>query len=328
MKLSVVIPVYNGADFIQKSYQMILSQNIDSFEIIYVDNNSTDHTLKNINRLAASDPRVKTLIQEKSGAAAARNMGILNALGDYVYVFDVDDEIYPNALLKMINVLDDNLTVDAVFGRMVKSSKGISETLKPEGETFEVIIKDTPFWGLTWFRDLRQVVGPPAFLYRKTVFEFIGMYNESIKNNEDTAFDIKLGMTKKIAFIDMFVYLYFKHENSTIEISKKKMSRAFMVWPRLVHEHLPFYLNHKTPDQFRVLLFKQLYRSMGRQLKSTKDISNRIALKKQLFHDVSSIKIPFIIRIYLSILITLPFNILLKIYVYYIVPYVVKKSQL
>ena len=244
MKLSVVIPVYNGAIFIKKSYHSIVNQQLDDFEILYVDNYSKDGSLEKIKEFVEKDSRVKILIQKKQGASSARNMGITNAKGKYIYVFDVDDEIYPNALNKMISVLDEYENIDAVFGKMVKSYKGISETLKPSDETSEVILKDKPYWGLYWFSNLKHVVGPPGFLYKSTVFSKIGMYNESIRNNEDTALDIKLGMTCNIAFLDMYVYLYFKHEDSTIQQSKKTMPRAFMVWPRLVKEHMPFYLNN------------------------------------------------------------------------------------
>src|SRR5690606_29429359 len=213
-----------------------------------------------------TDARVKLLIQTKQGAAPARNKGIEKAQGDYMYVFDVDDEIYPGALNKMVGVLDSYPDMDAVFGKMVKSYQGITETEKPMDETHEIIFKEKPYWGLYWFSSLRHVVGPPAFLYRRTVFDKIGVYNEDIKNNEDTALDIKLGMTCNIACLDSYVYLYFKHTESTIEQTKRKIPRAFMVWPRLVKEHVPFYLEQETPKRFQELLFSQLFQSMGRQL--------------------------------------------------------------
>src|SRR5690606_32565515 len=174
MKLSVVIPAYNAAEFIDKSYESIINQNLIDFEIIYVDNNSTDATNKAIHQLLSRDNRVKLLLQPKQGAAAARNMGIKAAKGDYIYVFDVDDEIYPNAINTMVGVLDRYKDVDAVFGKMVKSYKGISETDKPKDESCEVIIKEKPYWGLRWFSSLKYVVGPPAFMYRASVFKKIG----------------------------------------------------------------------------------------------------------------------------------------------------------
>jgi len=324
MKLSVVIPVYNGADFIEKSYASIINQQITDFEILYIDNNSTDASVENVKKILAIDDRVSLYHQPKQGAAPTRNLGIKHANGKYVYIFDVDDEIYPQALHKMIEVLDTHTKVDAVFGKMVKSYSGIAETIKPEDETYDVIFKEKPFWGITWFSSLKSVVGPPAFLYRASVFNDIGSYNNELRLGQDTAFDIKLGMLKNIAFLDMYVYLYFKHTTSTTQTIKRKLPRAFMVWPRLVREHLPFYLEYDTPLKFKSLLFNQIFQSMGRQIVFTKGISERRDLKQQLFSDLKDVHIPLIIRLYLSILVILPLEVLRKVYGYYVVPYIVK----
>ncbi|WP_417214460.1 glycosyltransferase family 2 protein [Bizionia sp.] len=325
MKLSVVIPVYNGADFIEKSYHSILSQQIQDFELIYVDNNSQDSSVECIKKLVQLDSRVSLLAESKQGSAAARNTGIKHAQGDYVYIFDVDDEIYPNALNKMIQVLDAYPETDAVFGKMVKSHQGISESLLPNDNTLKVVLKEKPYWGLKWFSNLKFVVGPPAFLYRSSVFNTIGFYNEDLRLGQDTALDIKLGMMMNIAFLDMYVYLYLKHGTSTTDTVKKKTPRAFMVWPRLVKEHLPFYLEQDTPLRFKSLLFSQLFQSMGRQVVFTKGLKNRQDLKQQLYHDLQAIQIPLVIRLYLSILVILPLESLRKVYGYYMVPYVVKQ---
>jgi glycosyltransferase involved in cell wall biosynthesis len=327
MILSVVIPVYNGALFIEKSYQSIINQKLDDFEILYVDNNSQDTSVKQINEILDIDARVKLLFQKKQGASCARNLGIKSAKGKYIYVFDVDDEIYPNALRKMIAVLDTQKNVDAVFGKMLKSYQGIDQTPKPNDETFEVVLKEKPYWGLLWFSSLKDVVGPPAFLYRKEVFEKIGKYNETIRNNEDTALDIKLGMTCNIAFLDMYVYLYFKHEASTIQQSKKTMPRAFMVWPRLVNEHLPFYLKTETPVEFKKILHAQLFKAMGKQLYFTKGYLVRKQLKQKLLAEIIPLEVSRIITLFLSILVILPFSVIIKFYGYYVVPFVRKRIK-
>ncbi len=327
MKLSVIIPVYNGAEFIQKSYHSILNQQIEDFEILYVDNNSVDASIEEIKKVIEADGRVTLFKQTKQGAGAARNLGINKANGDYLYVFDVDDEIYPDALKKMIAVLDKNPTLDAVFGKMVKSHQGISQTKKPNNETNKITIKEKPFWGIHWFSDLSTVVGPPAFLYRKSVFTIIGNYNEEIEPGEDTAFDIKLGMTSNIAFLDSYVYLYYKHSNSIIEQSKQKTSRAFMIWPRLVKEHLSFYIKNVVPLRYKKILFEQLYKSMGKQLYFTKPFSKRKFLKQKLLNEMHLVKVPFIIKFYLSILVVFPFSYIIKFFGYYLVPFIVKQLK-
>ncbi|WP_191859181.1 glycosyltransferase family 2 protein [Hanstruepera ponticola] len=318
MKLSVVIPVYNGAEFILKSYHSILSQDIDDFELLYVDNNSADNSIEIIKKLQLEDQRVILLDQTKQGASAARNKGIASAKGDYVYIFDVDDEIYPGALQKMITVLDASPSLDAVFGKMVKSQKSILKTVKPDNETHEVIIKEKPFWGLYWFSSLANVVGPPAFLYRKDVFKSIGLYNESLLIGEDTAFDIKLGMLCNVAFLDMYIYLYFRHVSSTNQSAKINNEMVFHTWKRFTLEHLPFYFNHKVPREYTKILFLELYRMMGKIICRTQGFTNRKIRLQNLKAEVSPLKLPFLIHTYLVILVFLPMTILLKFYVYYL----------
>ena len=325
MKLSVVIPVYNGADFIKKSYHSILSQDIQEFEIIYVDNNSQDDSVNHIKNLIEHDARISLHHQNLQGAGPTRNLGISKAKGEYIYLFDVDDDIFPDAIKTMISVLDSHSEVDAVFGKMIKSHKGISDISVPTNDTLEVVFKEKPYWGLKWFSNLKYVVGPPAFLYRASVFKLIGTYNTELRLGQDTAFDIKLGMLRNIAFLDMHVYLYFKHNASTTEVVKQNTPRAFMVWPRLVKEHLPFYLNNETPTEFNRLLYHQLFQSMGRQLVFTQGFSNRKRLKQQLYRAIKDLKIPVLIRLFLSIIVILPSELLRKVYGYHVVPYSVKQ---
>lgn len=320
MKLSVIIPVFNGENFINKSYGSIISQKLNSYdyEIIFIDNNSTDNSVNTILKLQRRDSKVILFKEIRQGAAAARNKGIINAKGEYVYFFDVDDEIYPNALNKMIRVLDLHRDVDAVFGKMVKSRKGIDDTIKPDDETDNIILKPTPYWGIYWFSSLKNVVGPPAFLYRKTVFNKIGIYNVDLRIGQDTALDIKLGMTCEVAFIDTYIYLYYKHEQSSIEKARKNEDMIFHTWNRLVKEHLPFSLNNDVPIEFDKILYRQLISNMGKLIAYSKGFRNRLTIKKKVINDMRPINVPFYIRGYLSLLVFLPFKIFLKFYVYYL----------
>ena len=122
----------------------------------------------------------------------------------------------------------------------------------------------------------------------------------------------------------MYMYLYYKHEQSTIQQSKKKMPRAFMVWPRLVKEHLPFYLNNDTPLMFKKLLFGQLYQSMGKQIYFTKGYKARRGLKNKLLKEILPLEVSSIVKLYLSILLIFPLSYIIKFFGYYLVPYVIK----
>jgi len=210
---------------------------------------------------------------------------------------------------------------------MLKSKKHLNEIDWTQEEPSEVIFKPTPYWGLKWFSSLKTVVGPPAFLYRRQVFDKIGLYNMDLKIGQDTALDIKLGMTCQIAFIDRYVYLYYKHTNSTIEQTKKAIPRAFMQWPRLVKEHLPFYLENEVPIKFKQLLFAQIYTVIGKQIYFTSGLKNRLILRKALIGDIKTITLPFFIQIWLWVLVFFPFSYAMKFYSYYLVPYIVKQLE-
>lgn len=320
MSISIIIPVYNGSQFIKKAYNSIIAQGIEDVQILFIDNNSADDSKKKIQQLQQIDSRVKLLEQPIQGAAAARNMGLEHAHGKYVYMLDVDDQIYPGAILAMKNVLDQFPEVDAVFGKMIKSHFNIDETEKPETETHEVTIKEKPYWGLKWFSDLKTVVGPPAFLYRRNVFDKIGFYETNIPASEDTALDIKLGMLCNVAFIDKFVYLYFKHETATTHLIKKQTDRSFMQWPRYTKSHLPFYLKEDVPLQFKKTLFKGIYGSMARMINLTKGRKNRLELKKQLLKDIHPLITPHIVKFYLNLLVHFNNPYLFKFYIYYLLP--------
>lgn len=318
MLLSVIIPVFNGAGFIHKAYQAILDQEVVDFEILFVDNNSTDTSVSIIKELCRRDTRVQLLFQKVQGAGASRNLGIQNAKGDFVYLFDVDDELYPNAISKMMTALKQYPSAQAVVGKMVKSKKDLLNTPKPKDETFNHCLVAPPTLGLIWFEDLKMVVGPPAFLYKRAVFGMIGGYNEALRIGQDTAFDIKLGMSCPIVQLDAYVYLYRKHERSTTQIVKKKNELIFHTWNRLVKEHFPFYLNNTVPEKFKYLLFRQLFSGLGKILFHTKGLKNRLRIYPELLRALEPVKIPFYIKCYLSILVVLPNQALLKFYIYYL----------
>lgn len=95
--LSVVIPVFNGADTIAATLDSLRKQSFADFEVICVDDGSIDDSLEILSMFAAEDSRFRFVSQPNSGAGAARNAGIELASGDYLYFLDSDDLLLPNA---------------------------------------------------------------------------------------------------------------------------------------------------------------------------------------------------------------------------------------
>ena len=92
-KVSIIIPVYNAEKYINKCIDSILSQTLDDFEIILVDDGSTDSTVHILEDYAAKDNRIKIFKQQNQGQGCARNKGIAEAIGEYIYFADQDDWI-------------------------------------------------------------------------------------------------------------------------------------------------------------------------------------------------------------------------------------------
>lgn len=110
-KVSIIVPVYNAEPYIEQTIQSVLNQEYTNFELLLVENGSTDATVEKIR--AFSDERIRLIIMEdNAGAAAARNEGMKNATGEYVGYLDADDLWQKDKLVKQIAYMKEK---DAAF---------------------------------------------------------------------------------------------------------------------------------------------------------------------------------------------------------------------
>ena len=96
-KVSVVMPVYNAARFLDESVNSILNQTLDDLELICVDDGSTDDSLSILNDFASKDDRVKVFSLDHQGGGNARNYGLTQITGEYLFCMDADDTLDLNA---------------------------------------------------------------------------------------------------------------------------------------------------------------------------------------------------------------------------------------
>jgi len=318
MKISMIIPVFNGAGFIENAYQQLLDQNLSDFEIVFVDNNSTDDSIAIINQIKSRDTRVVLLREKIQGAAAARNKGLTYAKGDYIYFFDVDDELFYDALNVLKDVLENHEDIDSVFGNSIKSRNHIKDVSLPN-ETLKVSIKDRCYWGIRWM-NYGTLPGTPSFLHRKSVFDKIGHFNTALRLGEDAAFMVKLGMECRVAYIDKYIMLYYRHADSTVSKQNKvQPHKVFTYWEPLIKEHIPYYSTHETPLEFKKKILIRAYGYPAKMIALTKGFNKRCELKATLISQIRPIKTPVLHRPFIS-LIVLTGNInVYKMYFYYVV---------
>ncbi len=99
VKVSIILPIYNVAPYLDEAFQSLLTQTLSDIEIIAVNDGSTDNSQERIDYYAAKDSRILALRQENQGLSGARNTALLHATGEYIYMMDSDDVLSnPDAL--------------------------------------------------------------------------------------------------------------------------------------------------------------------------------------------------------------------------------------
>lgn len=134
-KVSVIVPVFNTAGYLEEAITSITSQTLRNIEIICIDDGSTDESLRTMQRLARQDNRIRLFAQPNSGLSCTRNQGMSLAKGEYLYFFDSDDWLDADALKRLCACADaagfDMLMFDAVpfyeEGDLVEVNKTYSD---------------------------------------------------------------------------------------------------------------------------------------------------------------------------------------------------------
>jgi glycosyltransferase involved in cell wall biosynthesis len=184
-KVSVVIPVYNSSAYIAEAIESVLGQTYTHFEIIVVDDGSTDKTQEILDRYRA---KVKCFYQENRGVSAARNVGVRNAKGELIAFLDADDVWLPGKLEKQVRFLTQHAEVPFIFGDtdlFNDSGTVISALLRQKKMASQLPEKEfvvkNPFELLLDENFIPTSTG----LVRRSVLMEAGGFDESLRSVED-----------------------------------------------------------------------------------------------------------------------------------------------
>ena len=192
--ISVVIPTFNAEAFLEECLSSLLKQTFKDFEVILVNDGSTDNSLDIMTKLAKKDPRIKIIDQKNAGVSHARNIGISAAKGEYIIFMDADDYLIHNHVLKNIqstaakghDVVMYNITYEGKQATYPLNT-GVYETKNNLNEFLFNMIKE------------EHLNSPCNKLYRKDMLhKYKIRFDKNIKIGEDLLFNIE----------------YFKHCNS------------------------------------------------------------------------------------------------------------------
>lgn len=135
MKFSIIIPVYNVAQYLPACLDSVFAQTYSDYEVVCVNDDSTDDSLSVLEQYAARDARINVISQSNGGLSAARNTGLVHAQGDYVFFLDSDDWIEPDALKILSEKLSDEDMVCFSGRRYLETENKYEEPDKMELES-------------------------------------------------------------------------------------------------------------------------------------------------------------------------------------------------
>jgi len=226
-KISVVIPVYNGGKFIADAVNSVLKQTYKNFEIIVVDDGSTDNTDSVLRSFSGKIMYLKT---DHSGVSNARNEGIMNAQGEYVAFLDQDDLFHPARL----EITVDYLVSHPETAMIYTSAKRMlmDGTLLPE--------KDLPGYSGDIFPQLFEkcFIAPSMVVCKKDVLIERGMFSTELSSEgEDYNLFLNIASRYNVGYIPQRLLTYRLHPENT---SKKKQEVA----PFRYEQILGYYTDH------------------------------------------------------------------------------------
>lgn len=245
--VSIIVPAYNTEKYIQKCIQSVLDQTYEDFEMIIVDDCSTDHSLKMIERY--SDPRIKVFKNEKnSGPSYSRNRAIGLAKGEFIAILDSDDWWELNRLEMMMNFIHEK-GADMLFDDLHYIREGEQEPwttyYKFKGFAVDKPTQISPEYFVD--KDLGIL---KALIRKDLIVENSISYDESIKYGEDFLFYLELvTKTTKVWLLKEGYYYYLSREGSLV-----KNIYALSIECLRVTEEL---LNHPK-DEYTTNLMKAL----------------------------------------------------------------------
>lgn len=236
--ISIIVPVYNAEHFLPLCIESVLRQSYANWEMIVVDDGSSDHSREILRLYSAKDSRIHVLSKNNEGVSIARNLALAQAKGDYVYFVDADDEVMPDGLRILVEAMEnkqasfvkaDFLPVDEngeqvfVNKKQVIRRKYEGKVLNSEKFFRKVLMKEYFLW---------------TCLFRRDIIEANHiLFIPHCRLMEDSAFitDYLLHSERNV-YKDACVYKYRKYENTASAANKNYSKDLEMILSILVNK--------------------------------------------------------------------------------------------
>ena len=246
-KVSVIVPVYNAEEYIGATLDSIINQDFNSYEVIVIDDGSTDSSPEIINeKLVKSTVDYKIIRQENSGVSSARNRGIEEAIGEYLVFIDADDYVTGNHLSELYNGETDFSMVQ--FIKKENDKLSAPHHFQVESMTCDEFIK----------KELRMEM-PFNFwqlMYKSSLINENNIrFNPELIYGEDIDFALRaLLWGDEVAISNEATYYYIQHSQSAIKTSEYRRLEVIQIFEDLAE----FYRSHGRDDLAELIITSRI----------------------------------------------------------------------
>nr|WP_309728945.1 glycosyltransferase family A protein [Chamaesiphon sp. OTE_75_metabat_556] len=193
-KVSVIVPAYNIASYIADTLMSVETQTFRDFEVLVIDDGSTDDTAKQVKIFCRRDDRFQLLQKDNGGLASARNYGMRHARGEYIALLDGDDLYKPNKLANHVARLDRNAEAGVVYSA--------SAAIRDDGGSTFISLSGRPLSNNLLFSLLcKNFIGHGSnAVFRRCIVEDVGGFDETLPSAEDIDYWLRIAATGKWTF--------------------------------------------------------------------------------------------------------------------------------
>jgi len=282
--LSIILPVYNVEEYLEKSLDSILNQSYKEYEFIIVDDGSKDNSLGIIKRYSSKFKNFKFISQDNKGVSAARNIALENAEGEYILFVDSDDFLEKDMIEKIISTAL-NTKADIVISNyyLFYDENNYIKFIKDMPkfhlyESFEIIdmILNNKIQGQLWNK-----------LFKSTLLKNNDFFFEEGRYIQDIFPVFKVvNKSNKIAYIDEGLYFYRQRETSTVHKKNKKLTEDYYHAMKSIITYIEE--NNINVNKYSLRIFKGYVFSYFIYHYTNEDLNNNYkAFKKSNYIDIN-----------------------------------------
>ena len=293
--VSIIIPVYNGEEYLERCINSVVNQTYKNIEIIIINDGSTDNTLDIIKKNANNDLRIKTINKKNEGVSAARNDGIELSTGKFLTFVDADDYIENDYVEKMIFILK---KYNAKY-----VTCGYKRVYDDHTESINDDLTEIVYSKEEYIKKILNVQNGYGFVHMKLISKDVIKdirFNPKLKVGEDALFNIMLckNIDKAVVYNNT-LYNYYFNSNSVVRKFDEKYSEKYLLSMQCMFDYINN--NYKLQDEiynyiaYHVLLvsvnycFHPLNKNKG--IKLLKKVCNiplyKESIKKSNYNDLS-----------------------------------------